>query len=483
MTYYHGIRVQENTTSLATPLKGNAGPQVIFGTAPINMAEDPYYATNQLFLIYSFPEAVKKLGYLDDYEKYTLCQSMDACFKIFTVAPIVLCNVLDPIKHRKENEEKQYQVNGKQAIVDTIGILLDTLTVKKEDGTELIKDIDYIATFDEKGEVILTLLPSGNAANATTLTVKSSSIDPEAVTENDIIGGLDVDTGKESGLELIRKVYPKFGLFPGLILAPGWSNKKNVGAVMDAKCTEINGAFSCENVLDLDTEEARKYTDCAEVKERNGYESKQSIVLWPKVKAKGKIYAYSAIYGAMVAHTDINNDSVPSLHPSNQTLNVEAAVLADGTEVDLDQPQANILNSQGIVTTLKDKTIKSWGNNTAIYPKTTDPKDRWIGCRRFFSWWGNSFITIYKEKVDNPANYQLIESIVDAENVRGNSYVQQGKCAGIKMEYNRADNPIEEIMNGKIQFKQYLAPYPPAEDILNVLEFDPSLLERALGGD
>ena len=82
-------------------------------------------------------------------------------------------------------------------------------------------------------------------------------------------------------------------------------------------------------------------------------------------------------------------------------------------------------------------------------------------------------------KVDNPANYRLIESIVDSENVRGNSLVSQGKCAGIKMVYSKDDNPIGNVIDGKIVFRQYT----PAEDILNVLEFDPDMIEAALGGE
>ena len=86
------------------------------------------------------------------------------------------------------------------------------------------------------------------------------------------------------------------------------------------------------------------------------------------------------------------------------------------------------------------------------------------------------------EKVDNPANYRLIESIVDTENVRGNSLASMGKCAGIRMVYDKEDNPINQVLDGKIVFRQYLAPYTPAEDILNILEFDPSMIETALGG-
>ena len=83
--------------------------------------------------------------------------------------------------------------------------------------------------------------------------------------------------------------------------------------------------------------------------------------------------------------------------------------------------------------------------------------------------------------MDDPADYRLIESLVDAENIRGNSYVQQGKFAGIRMEYHKEDNVVDDLLEGKIQVRQYLAPYTPAEYILNILSFDPALLENALG--
>ena len=59
----------------------------------------------------------------------------------------------------------------------------------------------------------------------------------------------------------------------------------------------------------------------------------------------------------------------------------------------------------------------------------------------------------------------------------------QGKCAGARITYREDENPITEILNGKIQFRQYLAPYTPAEDILNILEFDPTMLEASIGGE
>ena len=268
------------------------------------------------------------------------------------------------------------------------------------------------------------------------------------------------------------------------MLAPGWSHIPEVGVVLGAKCTEINGVFSCECVIDVDCTStgAKKYTDVGTWKKQHGYTNKHSVVLWPQIKVGTKQYAYSAIFAALVAYTDATNDDVPNLSPSNKLIGISGMVLDDGTEVVLDQDQAGALNGEGIVTAINVGGWRSWGNNTAAYPGITDPKDRWFCCRRFFSWWSNSFILTYFHKVDDPANYRLIESIVDSENIRGNSYVSQSKCAGAKIVFDEKDNQITDILNGKIKFHQYLAPYVPAENIVNVLEFDPTMLATALNG-
>lgn len=474
MAYLHGVRIQENPTSVPTPVKNEAGVPVIFGTAPVNLVADPAGAVNKLFLCNSFAEAKVAVGYSDDYENYTLCQAMDAFFKAFGVAPVVICNVLDPATHKSTYSETLNIVDG-QAVSTKKGILLDGLKVG-----DMTLGTDYTVAFNDDGYLVITVLKSPAES---TVAVSGNVIDASKVTESSIVGSYDSGTGVETGIELIRKVYPTFGLTPSLLLAPGWSYKPTVGLALAEKCTDINGMFKCECVVDIDASRAAKYTDVEQIKQESGFSSPHTICVWPKVKYAGKEMYYSAIYAAMACYTDYNNDNVPNLSPSNRAIRISATVVEDGTEVNLDINQANELNAVGVVTALNLNGFKAWGNNTAAYPDTTDPKDRWIACRRFFSWWGNSFITTYLTKVDDPANYRLIESIVDSENVRGNSLVSQGKCAGIKMVYSKEDNPIVNVLDGKIVFKQYLAPYTPAEDILNVLEFDPSMIEAALGGE
>lgn len=476
--YYRGVRVVEEGTDTAVPVN-SSGLQVVVGTAPVNLVENPAAVVNVPVVCLSLTDAKKKLGFCDDFENYTLCQSIYANFVAYAVKPVVFINVLDPQKHKKDNTVKEYGVINSQVVVDDLkGILMDSVNVKAGEDV-LQKDVDYILSFDTEGRLVITML-SEQAEVLTSVTVESSSIDASKVTKEDIIGGYDVKTGKESGFEVVRQVYPRTGMVPAFLLAPGWSHIPEVGAVMLAKSRYINGVFKAECLLDLPTAETRLYTDVPQVKEETGYQDEMGIVLWPMVEAGGKRMYYSAVFGAMAAYTDASNDNVPSLYLSNKLLAVDKAVLADGTEVFMDREQANTLNGVGVVTLISEGSWKAWGNNTSIYPVGKDVKDRWIACRRMFSWMANSLITIYSEKVDSPANYRLIESIVDSENIRLNSYISAGKLAGGRIVYNEEENSVENVLTGQVIFHIYMAAFTPAEDIMFILKFDPELLRDSL---
>ena len=484
MSYSHGVYIQDLATSLTTPIEGSAGLQVIFGTAPVHLSADPYHTANEPKLCYSFAECQTNLGYSDDFDTFTLCQSMDACFRVFNVAPIILVNVLDPNKeeHITDNMEESVPVTDSEVVYAKPYVLLPSLVVKHQDET-LVQGQDYLAMHNDTGNVVITVLKEG-AASADALTISSKSLNPAAVDKADIVGGVDVATGKEKGLELVRQIYPALGLVPGLLLAPGWSHDPVVAAALQAKTEGINGCFVCNTILDIPTGEggAKVYTEVKTAKESLGASSAHAFALWPMVAVGEKKYFYSAMYGALTAYTDAENGDVPYASPSNRALKVTSTVLEDGTVVRIDQEQANLLNGQGVVTAINANGYKAWGNNTAAYPSITDPKDRWIPVRRFFDWDGNNFILTYFQKVDQPANSRLIESIVDSQNIIGNGYVARGYCAGYKVELRSDENPITDLLNGKLTVHTYFAPYLPAETITNIREYDTAALESALTG-
>ena len=481
MTLKHRIDTRENPTELTTPVTSSAGLRVAVGVAPINLTEDPEAAVNTPILVTSFGEAQEKLGYSDDFDSYNRCDLMDVSFRVFNIAPIVFINVLDPGKHKKTATTTSVKVDAKKAVINESGILLKTLVVKN--GTSALKaDTDYVAAFNDDGDVEITLLTTEATAGVATLTITAEKVDPSMVTKDDIIGGFETATGKDKGIEAIREVYPKLGMVPGLLLAPRWSKDAAVAAALAAKTESLNGVFPCECVVDIDTAKAKSYTDVKTVKEDMGFMSNHGIAAWPMSKLGEKIYAYSSVVATVAAYTDYQNGDIPYKSPSNEDTRMAGAVLEDGTEVYLDTTQAEVVNSCGVVTLIHDNGWRTYGNETAAAPQNTDPKDYFIPCRRMMSWYRNHFILTYKSKVDDPTNKRLNESVAASENIYLNGLKSDDKIAGGEIKYRAEDNSAAELNKGHVKYYTRIGFFAPAEHIEDVIGFDPNYVLTALGG-
>ena len=291
MTYQHGVYIEENSTQILTPITSDAGVQVVVGTAPINLLADPSKAVNVPIVAHTLAEAVERLGYSDDFENYTLCQSMFASFQVFNVAPVIFINVLDPETHKETITGASVQVNNKIAKIDSEGVLLSTLVVKSgvtDSTTTYVLGDDYVAAFDEDNKVTISLTADGDAGSETTLKVTYNKLKPSLVTSDDIIGGYDA--GAYSGLECVERIYPIHNIVPGILLAPGFSQDPDVYAVMNAKSENINDCFNIMNVADVDcASDAVILYDAANTwKNTNSYINKQTMLCWPMVKVGSK---------------------------------------------------------------------------------------------------------------------------------------------------------------------------------------------------
>lgn len=473
--YLHRIDTEELPSQVVTPAEADAGLQVIFGLAPVNMVDDP--AVNKPVIAYSYTEAVAAMGFCYDFGNYTISQAIDANFNVFSNAPLVMVNVLDPKKHVKDLSVENVLVASGVATVKEIGILKAGLTVQNGNGgAELTAGTDYVLSFSAEGYLEIALTSS----EITKVNVSGKQLDPNKVTKNDIIGGYNVSTGESTGLEVLSQVYPRLGVVPGIVLAPHWSKDSEIAAVMAAKTKEINGIFEAMFVVDLDTSVYKTYTAAAGARDEMGITSRDGVMVWLKQKLGTKVYDGSVIWAAATCATDSENEDIPKKSPSNIASNMSAAVLEDGTEVYLDNPQGAVLNAAGIVTFINSNGWKVWGNNTTAFPGTTAPEDRWISCRRMMNWYRAHFILTFGEKVDDPTNYRLVEAVVDTENQYLNSLTTNGHIAGGKITFRESDNPISQILDGQMVFYTTIAFWTPAEHITNKIEFDPALIQSAL---
>ena len=131
---------------------------------------------------------------------------------------MVLINVLDPEEHITEGTQEATLVRGKAEVKQT-GILPDSVIVTSEDGSTTYKlNEDYLISFNQSGTMNITAI-SEAIPNNSKIKVTYNALDPTQITASDIIGGIDINTGKKLGLELVNEIFPRFRLVPGLILA------------------------------------------------------------------------------------------------------------------------------------------------------------------------------------------------------------------------------------------------------------------------
>lgn len=263
-TYGHYVRATETATAIVPPTRVDTALTVVVGTAPLHLAAQPM-GVNKPLLVNSYSEAVTQIGQSKKWEDYTLSEAVYSEFALYQVYPAIYINVLDPAKHKKTETNVNVTLTDNTGIIEK-PVLLNTLVVRKTQAAEPLQiDKDYTATYNDDEQLVISM-----TAPAASVVATYDYLDPSMVTEDDIIGGVASD-GSLKGLELVHQVFPQFGLIPCTILAPGWSHKSAVAAVMKAKETNISGIFCGLSLADADTETVRNYTQVVEWKNKNNY--------------------------------------------------------------------------------------------------------------------------------------------------------------------------------------------------------------------
>ena len=491
MAYRHGVYTSEVPTGIRPPARVNSAMPVVFGTAPIHLSDDPYAVTNKPQLCFTNAEAVRALGMStrpEIWNSYTLPQVIFSQFQLFAVSPIVFVNVLDPKIHNVQVTGETITLNGTLAVLKVEGVLLDTISVSNRESLQYTSEVNYSVSFNRDGHVVINAL-DGIAENSE-LVISYTRLAPEQVDIFDIIGGYNSRTGKNEGLEILNDIFPHFRLVPGQLLAPGFSDNPIVAAVMETRAGNINGTFACIALCDMPTmiENSQgelvhhRFTDIPNWKNQNNYVFTRQINLYPKLGLGGLHFYYSTQMAGLIGLTDSQNSNTPYVSPSNQNLNMNALVYADGEEIVLNTEQANFLNGQGIVTAINFVNgWTAWGNRTGAFPGNNDPKDAFIPIRRMFDWIANTLVLTYWQDVSSPITRRFIDRIVDSVNIWLNGLASREFILGGRIEFIGEYNPMTDLMDGIVRFKISITPPGPAREIEFIKEYDPEYLNTLFG--
>ena len=416
-----GVHIFEQATSVQTPKVAAVGIPFVVGTAPVQSAAKPA-KSNMPVLCTSWDEAVEKLGFSYDWERYTLCEFMYAHFRLFGAQPVIFCNISDPASMKREEAAADYDVTGHKVSI-SVDAIADTIKVSAAEGTGetatarvLERDVDYSILYDRDDTdtyvCIVELLEDGSAYDAETVSVAYSAADPKTATVADVV----------DGVAQVDACLTAVGLVPDLIAAPGWSHNTVVAAVMATKAAAINGLFKGKAVIDADSgaDGVTEYSQLSGYKNKNNFVDVDQILCWPMVQLGDYRFHLSTQLCGLMATVDAGNRGIPYESPSNKNLNMDTCVLKDGTPVNLTWNQVDLIaGSWGVVTAVNflDSGWVAKGNYTACYPGNTDVKDQFIPVSRMFDFIGNTLIRTFWSKLDKPMTPALRDSILQTCNI------------------------------------------------------------------
>ncbi len=482
MAYKHNIATSRNTAIPVVTEKSTYGVQVIFGTAPVNMLSNPAAAVNKPILVKTLAEAKAAVGWSEDFANYTLMQSIFASFNKFSVAPLVLVNVLDPAVHKATVAASEQTLTDHKVTIKQAGVLLSSVVVTYgNDDTEAVVNTDYVTSFDDDGYLVVAATTDGALASLTTIKVGFNKIDPTAVTNSDIVGGVDA-SGNRKGVEVADIVYSELHVIPSLLLAPGFSKNPAVAAALTSKAQLVGSLITAHAFVDIESTTTKTVDAVAAAKTALGVNDRWATAAWPMVKiGDHKIYG-SAIVAAAYQRIFVNYGDVPARSADNTNARIDGVVCEDGTELHVTIDQVNdYVVAQGVVSFLYYDGWKVWGSNTAAYPDDTSPNNRFTKCVLIGNYIENRFKVEYLSHIGANGKPKEVESIVTNYNMSLNALVPDA-LAGAEVTFNESDNPIDEIINGRYTFRTRYADYTPVEYIENIFTWDASILEAVFTG-
>ncbi|MCM1388083.1 MAG: hypothetical protein NC231_12205 [Bacillus sp. (in: Bacteria)] len=445
-----------------------AGTTVVYvGVAPVNLLRGYKETVNNPVKLSNYPHAQKTIGYSDDWEKFSLCEAINAHFNSAAenIGPIYIINVLNPDIHRKSETTNQNLVfsNG-QAVIKSDTIILDTLALENQ-----VEGMDYQVDYNFTTGCVLIKSIGSNMLNGA-IAASYYEIDTTDIDENTIIGGVTAN-GEYSGLGVVQLLYQEQQQICNLLAAPGWSCKPNVYMAMCKAAEQINGHWDAFVLADIPLKDGEnEITSISEAKSwkrTHGYDNERSKVFWPQGKdSLGAVYHLSTLAAVEFMRADYSHDSIPMETCGNKNIPIAGQYFGKTCKNrGFDQITANELTSCGISTCVFwGGNWVLWGDHTAAYEYGAEIDARAIFdvSMRMLFYVTNSFQREWGIVIDEPFTKQLRDRIINKEQEKLDALVANGALVGNpKILFLESENAATDMMNGDFRWDIPVTPVPP----------------------
>lgn len=469
MSYLHGIYANRIDGDSVVPKTSGTLP-VYFGIAPVHQLEDYAGKVNVPILLTGAVQAIGQVGYCDIWPDFSLSEAVFAHFMRGEAAgPIVVVNALDPDLHREESDTTASLTfaAGKAEIADDKAILSTIAITGKTKGT------DYTAAYSDDGKsVVIRDLTGG----MTTVTATYRKVDLSLVDEDDVIDAISA---------ALPNVYEETGMVPSLLLAPGWSQIKEVSNALVNAADKINGHWNAYVLCDLDPTVATvAAAQAKKVSDRR--DTAKETPCWPMVTDGDHYYHLSCLSAVKNQIVDAQNNDIPYESCSNKVLPgitglavKEASGEMKSLKMTIDD--ANALNAQGIRTAVFwAGNYRIWGPHTGAYSYGGKcDADEIFDCSvRMIRWLGNTFQELYGDVIDKPMHRSRVDSILNEEQMRLDNLVSRGALLLGKIRFDASETPTSDIVSGEFVLDVDYTTTPAARAIVSRYRYTSSGLSK-----
>lgn len=315
--------------------------------------------------------------------------------------------------------------------------------------------------FKQTGAMVVVV----NVADPTNSAHKTGSVlDPAKITVSDIVGGVDSETGKYTGVSALLAANSEVSVQPRILIAPGFTHQTPLDEDDEPTANPVVAELLtvAESLRAIIIADCPNTTKADAVTYASDWGSPRIYPVFPWVKVLNTAYntivarPSSSCIAGLIAKSD--NERGFWWSPSNMVIN---GIVGTSKPIDFALGDANctanFLNENGIATIIQQDGFRLWGNRTV----SADAKWIFLQTRRTADMINDSLLKAHLWAVDRNITKTYIEDVLEGVNnylryLKSIQAIIDGK-AFINPELNTPD----QIAQGKVTFDfDFTTPYP-----------------------
>ncbi|RCV89716.1 phage tail sheath protein [Billgrantia montanilacus] len=290
----------------------------------------------------------------------------------------------------------------------------------------------------------------------------------DAETTANIIGGVDAETGKKTGMQALLTAEQKFGVKPRILGVPDLDTEdataELIAIAKKLRAFVYASAFGCAT-----KEEAAMY--------RENFGAREVMVIWPDwtnfdVVAE-ETRDLSAVAKALGHRARLDSEFGWHKTLSNQPVNAVSGISKD-VFWDLQDPDtdAGYLNAADVTTLINKSGFRFWGSRTC----SEDPLFAFENYTRTAQIIADTMAEAHLWAIDMPMHPTLVKDLIEGVNAKFREWIRQGRLLGGSAWFDPEMNSEEVLKSGKLYIDYDYTPVPPLEN----LNFQQRITDRYL---